>query len=92
MEKMYIIEVGPDLGDCTPESYRNECDKLEECYTELEKDTPYCVTVRRNRKGEASGLYCFDSNGGLQLMNRTFDIPEDLQDLRNRAFDLFCNG
>ena len=87
-----ILEIGPSLGDCSEEEYEFECDRLEDCYIQLEVGTQYTVGVRPARAGEASGTYYRKADGSLQIMGYTIPKPDDLEDLSERAFTLFCKG
>jgi hypothetical protein len=79
-----IVEIEPTLTQETINAaqYLEECNRLERCYTAAEAGSGYSVTVRPARAGEASGCYIVRANG---------NIPEDLQDLREAAWELYCS-
>jgi hypothetical protein len=86
-----IVEIGPSVGEVDSEAqYEAELDRLEACYTEVEGDTRYCVTVRPARSGEASGTYYRKASGDLQILGYSIEKPEDLRELQERAWALFC--
>ena len=86
-----IVEIGPSLGDCSDDEYEAACDRLERCYTSAEGDTRYTVTVRPARVGEASGTYVRRENGNLQILGYSIEKPDDLRDLSEVAWNLFCS-
>lgn len=88
-ETVEIEIVSPEIGDCG-DDYETECDRLEECYAALEAKTGYCVTVIAKRNGTAPGTYMVCSNGQHQILGWSIEIPSDLQDLNETAWNLFC--
>jgi D-alanine-D-alanine ligase-like ATP-grasp enzyme len=88
-----IVEIEPTLTQETINAaqYLEECNRLERCYTAAEAGSGYSVTVRPARAGEASGCYIVRANGNLQILGYSLDIPEDLQDLREAAWELYCS-
>ena len=93
-EIVEIVEIEPELTreHISPSRYRRQCDRLERCYSSLENETPYRVTVRPARAGKASGIYYRQPNGNLQILGYSLEIPEDLQDLREAAWERFCSA
>jgi hypothetical protein len=89
-----IVVVGPELTQdhTTPSQYRRLCDRLERCYSALEKPTQYSVSVRPARSGEAPGTYYRKASGDLQILGYSLETPEDLTDLSDEAWNLFCSG
>jgi hypothetical protein len=87
-----IVELGPSLGDCSDDEYAAECYRLEKCYYEVGADTQYSVCVRPVRAGEASGTYVHRIDGSLQILGYSIPKPDDLEDLSDKAFALFCKG
>ena len=87
-----IVEIGPSIGDCSDEEYQAACERLERCYSRVEGDTRYSVSVRPARAGEAGGTYYRKANGNLQILGYSLEVPEDLRELQERAFALFCSG
>jgi hypothetical protein len=87
-----IVEIGPALGDCSEEEYEVECDRLQNCYTQVEGDTQYTVCVRPAYDGEVSGMYLSTPTGRLQILGYSFPKPDDLEELSERAFALFCKA
>ena len=90
-EDMDIVVVSPELSRDTmsDEEYAAECQRLENCYTALETETRYSVLVRPARSGEAPGTY-YRTRSGLQILGYSLEIPEDLQDLSDAAWEKFC--
>jgi len=88
-----IVIVGPELTQdpTTPAQYRRLCDRLERCYYVLEKATQYSVSVRPTRSGEAPGTYYRKAMGDLQILGYSLEVPEDLTDLSEKAWNLFCS-
>jgi hypothetical protein len=88
-----IVVVGPELTQdrTTPAQYRRLCDRLERCYCVLAKDTQYSVSVRPTRAGEAPGTYYQKAIGDLQILGYSLEVPEDLTDLSEKAWNLFCS-
>jgi hypothetical protein len=84
-----IVVAGPELGDVSEAEYETECDRLESCYSQIEGDTQYCVSVRRCWSGEAPGTYIRRANGQLQILGYSVERPEDLTDLSTEAWELF---
>jgi len=89
-----IVVAGPELTQdhTSPSQYRRLCDRLERCYSSLEKDTQYMVSVRPTRSGEAPGTYYRKASGDLQILGYSLEIPEDLTDLSEEAWNLFCSA
>ena len=85
-----VVVIGPSLGDVSDEEYVAECDRLEQCYTDLEGDTRYSVSVRPARGGEADGTYYRGASGNLQILGYSLEVPEDLHDLSEAAWQKFC--
>ena len=85
-----VVVVGPSLGDVSDDDYAAECDRLEQCYTDLEQDTRYSVSVRPARFGEASGTYYRRASGDLQILGYSLEISEDLTDLSESAWQKYC--
>lgn len=92
-ETMDIVIVSPELSrdSMSDEDYARACQQLEDCYTALETDTPYCVRVRKARSGEAPGTYVRQASGNLQILGYSIEMPEDLHDLSAAAWEKFCN-
>ena len=82
--------IGPSLGDVSDEEYVAACDRLEQCYSDLEGDTRYSVSVRPARGGEAGGTYYRQASGNLQILGYSLEVPEDLHDLSEAAWQKFC--
>ena len=85
-----VVVIGPSLGDVEESEYEAECDRLESCYTDLESDTLYRVSVRPCRAGEASGTYLRRAGGDLQILGYSIEMPDDLHDLSEAAFNRYC--
>jgi hypothetical protein len=85
-----VVVVGPSLGDVSDEDYEAECNRLEQHYTNLEGDTRYSVSVRPARGGEASGTYYRRASGDLQILGYSLEVPEDLSDLSEAAWQNYC--
>ena len=85
-----IVIAGPELGDIFSDKYESECARLESCYTECEADTQYFTTVRPCHSGEAPGTYQLCANGNLQIFGYSIEMPNDLHDLSEEAFNKFC--
>ena len=92
-EDMDIVVVSPDLSrdSMSDDEYARQCQQLEDCYTALEADTRYSVQVRPTRAGEAPGIYYRTESGGLQILGYSLEMPEDLRDLSDAAWERFCN-
>jgi len=98
-EDMDIVVVSPELNRDSPMSmqlmsdteYARQCQQLEDCYTALETDTRYSVQVRPARAGEAPGTYYRTASGGLQILGYSLEMPEDLRNLSDAAWEKFCN-
>ena len=86
-----VVVIGPSLGDVSDDDYEAECDRLEQHYTDLEGDTRYSVSVRPARGGEASGTYYRKSSGDLQILGYSLEVPEDLSDLSETAWQKYCS-
>ena len=91
-DDMDIVVVSPELSRDTmsDEEYAAECQRLENCYTALETETRYSVLVRPARSGEAPGTYYRTASGGLQILGYSLEMPDDLQDLSDAAWEKFC--
>ena len=92
-EDMDIVVVSPDLNrdSMSDTEYARQCQQLEDCYTALETDTRYSVQVRPARAGEAPGTYYRTASGGLQILGYSLEMPEDLRNLSDAAWEKFCN-
>jgi hypothetical protein len=86
-----IVEVSPEIGECTSGEYDAELARLEDCYTDREGETRYTVSVRKARDGEAPGTYLTRENGNRQILGYSIEKPEDLIELQEAAFNRFCN-
>ena len=87
-----VVVIGPSLGDMEESEYEAECDRLESCYSDLESDTLYSVSVRPCRAGEASGTYLRRASGDLQILGYSMEVPDDLHDLSDAAWTRFTFG
>jgi len=92
-DDMDIVVVSPELSrdSMSDEEYARQCQQLEDCYTALETDTRYSVMVRPARAGEAPGTYYRTASGNLQIVGYSLEMPEDLHDLSEAAWEKFCN-
>lgn len=50
----------------------------------------YSVSVRPAHGGEASGTYYRRANGDLQILGYSLEMPEDLSDLSESAWQKYC--
>jgi hypothetical protein len=91
MTKTQIEIIAPELGTVSEDEYAAECEHLQDCYTDLEDDTPYCVIVRPARRGQAPGTYVRKPDGNLQILGYPIEIPGDLHDLSEAAWNQYCN-
>ena len=91
-DDMDIVVVSPELSrdSMSDEEYAAECQRLEDCYTALEADTQYNVCVRPARAGEAPGTYYRTASGNLQILGYSLEMPENLQELSDAAWQKFC--
>ena len=87
-----VVVVSPELSrdSMSDEEYAAECQRLEDCYTALEADTRYSVQVRPARAGEAPGTYYRTASGNLQILGYSLEMPENLQELSDAAWQKFC--
>jgi len=88
--KIYIVDPCLSCEDLSEDTYNAACEKLEDCYTALEDGTHYVVYVRRSRKGEVSGTYLERNDGSLQILGYSVEIPQDLADLTEKAWNAYC--
>lgn len=87
----HIVEVEPNVGHVdSREDYEAQLERLEACYDKVAVGTDYTFEVRTARRGEADGTYVEMANGNLQILGYSSPIPDDLEDLMDRAWNLFC--
>jgi hypothetical protein len=94
MDTILITEIAPCLSTETlsPAKYKQACARLERCYTEFEKDSPYRVFVQPSSSAHTPGTYMWKKNGGLQILGYSVEVPDDFEAIREKAWNLFCSG
>ena len=89
----YVDVVGEDdLGDIGDSDYETEVSRLDDCYTQVCQGTPYTILARTPRRGEAPALYGEREDGDLQILGYSIGVPSDVDDIRQEAWRLYCEG
>ena len=75
------------LGAPTTASEREAADERAQAYLDEHEGDDLCIVVRRPRRDEAAGLYEREiRNGRLQILGYSVEVPEDVRDLIDRAY------
>ena len=85
-----FVDVGPELGDVDDDEYEREVERLDDCYTHACEGTPYTIQARPGQRGEARALYA-ETSHGLQILGGSVHVPEDVREIQEEAWQMYCD-